>query len=206
MSERTTLRLPVKLGKAIDRDFKQMGLPSKNEWLINACEHYLGCKKADATAKMKLIVLQWSAPCKRCGNEVKAGNWALYGRSATGGIVICMDCYVERIGDKALIAKYLKLREWEQISKALKAQCEMYAQRLEGYQLTDNIKELHKQTSDIHAKIMDFIKKVGTAEEAKALEDVVRMARKQLETIGNIQDFIEKLWKRKKRKVVKYEV
>lgn len=203
MSERTTLRLSEKLNKAIDTDFKQMGLASKNDYIIKALEHFLACKRADLSAKMRLIVLQWTANCKRCGDEVKAGNWALYGRTATGGIVICMDCYVERIGDKALVAKYLKLREYKQILKALIGECEKHAQKLEDFQLFDRLKDMEEKIGNMEKWVMDYLrKKLGTAEESQVLEELVR-ATKEVNTIcADIRDLYAKLLKSKKSKVM----
>lgn len=196
----------MKLSKAIDRDFKLLGFPSKSDWIVKACEHFLISKKADATAKMRLIVLQWTAQCKRCGNEVKAGNWALYGRTPTGGIVICMDCYVERIGDKALVAKYLKVREWQQILKALKSQCEHYAQKLEDFQLFNRLKGMEDKILNMEKWVMDYLKKqLGTAEEGQVLEEMVRATKEVKAMCADVRDLYAKLLKRKKKKVV-YEV
>jgi len=144
MTERVTVRLNRKLRKACEQDGKQRELSSFNEYVVRALEHYLTCSKLELSAQMRLIVLKYDGKCLRCGNEVKAGNWALYGR---GVGVVCMDCYIERIGDKALVAKYLKIREFKQVEKALKSECERLAQDLEDYRLIARMKELETKNN-----------------------------------------------------------
>lgn len=199
MVKTKTPRISDKLADNIEKDAKQRGLP-ENEWMTKAFEHFLICKKTDDTAPMKLIVLRYPANCLRCKGKISAGEWALYGR---GVGAVCIDCYVERIGDKALIAKYLKLREWKQILKAVKAECEKFAQRLEGYQLTDKVRILETQFNDLNAETIKYLKeKIGTAEESKALENVVRATEKLKQTINEVRAFFEKLLKQRKREKI----
>jgi len=196
MAERINVRLNPKLKKACEQDAKQKDVPSFNEYVVKALEHYLTCSRLELSAQMRLIVLKYDGKCLRCKAEVKAGNWALYGR---GVGVVCMDCYIERIGDKALVAKYLKLREWKQISKALKGECERYAQDLEDFRLFDKLKGMDETVENLNKAVMEYLaEKIGTAEEAKALEDVLRELKELRALTATIRELYKKLSKRKK--------
>jgi len=196
MSERVTVRLNPKLRKACEQDAKQKEVSSFNEYVERALEHYLTCSKLELSAQMRLIVLKYDGKCLRCGKEVKAGNWALYGR---GVGVVCMDCYIERIGDKALVAKYLKLREWKQISKALKSECERLAQDLEDFRLFERLKGMDEIVEKLNKAVMEYLsEKIGTAEEARALEEIIRQLEDLRTLTATIRELYKKLSKRKK--------
>jgi DNA-directed RNA polymerase subunit RPC12/RpoP len=196
MSERVTVRLNANLRKACEQDAKQKDVSSFNEYVVMALEHYLTCSKLELSAQMRLIVLKYDGKCLRCGKEVKAGNWALYGR---GVGIVCMDCYVERIGDKPLVAKYLKLREWKQILKALKGECERYAQELEDFRLFERLKGMDETVEKLNKAIMEYLRqKIGTAEEAQALEEITRQLKDLRALTATIRELYKKLSKRKK--------
>lgn len=190
-------RINPKLKRAIEQDCKQRGMSSLNEYFVRALEHFLTCSKLELSAQMRLIVLKYDGKCLRCGNEVKAGNWALYGR---GVGVVCMDCYIERIGDKALVAKYLKIREWKQVSKALKAECERLAQDLEDYRLIARMKELETKNKEVNKSIMQYLtEKIGTPDEQQGWEEIVRKRQEEDRLVNGIRELYEKLKIRKKR-------
>lgn len=196
MSERVNLRLNSKLKKVCEQDAKQKDVPSFNEYVVRALEHFLTCSKLELSAQMRLIVLKYDGKCLKCGNVVKAGNWALYGR---GVGVVCMDCYIERIGDKALVAKYLKVREWKQILKALQSECERYAQDLEDFKLFERLKGMDETVEKLNKAVMLYLsEKIGTSKEQEALEDVVRQLKELRALTDTIRELYKKLSKRKK--------
>jgi len=196
MAERVTVRLNPKLRKACEQDAQQKEVSSFNEYVERALEHFLTCSKLELSAQMRLIVLKYDGKCLRCGAEVKAGNWALYGR---GVGVVCMDCYIERIGDKALVAKYLKIREWKQISKALQSECERLAQELEDFRLFERLKGIDETIVQLNKAVMLYLsEKIGTPEEQEALEEIIRQLKDLRTVTASIRELYKKLSKRKK--------
>lgn len=203
MVRQKKFRLPDKLASQLERDVKEKGFASENDWGIEAIRHFLSCKKLDTTGAMKLIVLKYPAKCLKCTSPIDAGEWALWGR---GIGAVCMDCYVQRIGDKALVAKYLKMREYKQIINALKLEADRLSVKVETYSLGDKIEELNKASSDVHLEVMRYFReKIGTPDEKKSLEEVVRSCQKQFDVLRNIELFLErslrvKKWKKKTKK------
>ena len=196
MSDKASIRFGVQLKKAMERDMQHQGILTLSEYVVKACEHYLTCKKAVPTAQMRLIVLKYDGKCLRCNKTVKAGNWALWARDVG---VICMDCYVERIGDKALVAKYLKVREWKQVSKALQSECERLAQDLEDFRLFERLKGMDEKIDKMDKALMQYLReKLGTAEEQQAMEEVKRELKELRGLTATIRDLYKKLSKRKK--------
>ena len=188
------------LAQSMLRSYVQIAkreLPSLNEYVIQALEHFLTCSKLEPSERMRLIVLKYDGKCLRCKHVVKAGNWALYGR---GVGIVCMDCYVERIGDKALVAKYLKLREWQQISKALKSECERYAQELEDFRLFDKLKGMDEKVDTLSKAMMQYLsEKLGSPDEQQALEDIIRELKELRALTTTIRERYKKLAERKKQ-------
>lgn len=199
MTETKTFRLPKRLVDAMERDFKQQGMDSMNKWAVSAFEHFLVCKDGMSASQMRLIVLQYDATCKRCGVHIPAGNWALYGRGAGA---ICMDCYVERIGDKALVAKYLKMREYRQIIKALSVEAERLASKVELGKIAEYIEEMKEKSTVIYVKLMDYFRALGNPDEKQELEELLRVTKEQDKTIELVNNFFERHLKKKKARVV----
>lgn len=196
MTVRKNFRFSKKLVDAVEKDLKQQGMDSMNQYVEKALEHFLLCKDGMSMGQMRLIVLQYDAVCKRCDTLIHAGNWAFYGR---GIGAICMDCYIERIGDKALVAKYLKMREYKQIIKALSAEAERLAVKVETGQVAEHIEEMKEKTTLIHAKLMDYFKALGMPEEKQQLEELMRLTKEQEKTLETVRNFIERKVKSKSR-------
>lgn len=129
MSEkRTTLRLPDKLNKAIEKDYKNQGFPSLNEYIIQALEHFLSCKKASKTKGAEEIRCPIDTTCADCKKRIKFGETVFY-HPTTGAL--CLECGVKRgMTDKARVRKLLALYELKQDKKALKQEIESGIEKL----------------------------------------------------------------------------
>jgi len=189
MSSSKTFRLNKKLLDAIDRDMAQHDLKDLTAYVSKALEHFLICKDGMKFSDMRLIVLRYPAECKRCQKHIDAGDWALYGR---GFGAICMDCYVERIGDRALVAKFLKMREYKRIVKALKAEAERLAIKVETGQVVEHIEKINERTAVIHSKLMEFFRALGNIDEKEKLDDLHRLVEEQKKTLETVKNFIER--------------
>lgn len=200
MSERFGFRMTKELKDAIEKDAKQGSFPSMNEWLTEAAKHFLECKKAYQASSMRLIVLKYSGYClnPKCKRKVEVGEWAYYGR---GVGIICLDCFIERLGDKAVIAKYMKMRELRHMIKVFQAELGRLADKLDIYATADKLDELHKQATELKNLCFRYLKEcVGRPEEQKALEEVIRATQKELEMLHNMEEFFAKRLKRKIKK------
>lgn len=197
-------RLPEKLADHIEKDAKEQKL-SENDWGIQAFEHFLSCSKLDTSGPMKMIVLSYKDKCMKCGRDVDKAEWALW---AKGKGVVCMDCYISRIGDKALVAKFLKNRELTRTKKALETECDRLATKLETLRLGDKVEELHTLSAEVHKKIEQYFQaKVGTPEEKDALEEILQTSRRQFQVQRDIETFIEstlkvKKWTKKAKEII----
>lgn len=201
MVEEIKGRISKKLKKAIEQDAKQKGIDSLNEYYTKALEHFLTCNKFEPSMKLREWLLNYDDTCRKCKRTVKAGEWALWGKDAMGNsIVICMDCYITRVGDKATVAKFMKIREWNYTLKALKKECERYAQEHENNQLRHKREELEIKNAEVNKLILQYITaKVGTSEEQRAWEEIIRKHKEEDELMNNIKEFLQKLKARRKK-------
>lgn len=200
MSERYGFRMTKELKDAIEKDAKQGSFPSMNEWLTEAAKHFLECKKAYQTSSMRLIVLKYSGYClnPKCKRKVDVGEWAYYGR---GVGIICLDCFIERLGDKTVIAKYMKMRELKHSIKVFQAELDNLADKLDIYATADKLDQLHKEAVELKKFCMRYLKEaIGRPEEQKALEDVIRATNDMVAILRAMEEFFEKRLKRKIKK------
>jgi len=190
-------RLPENLVKDILDDFSQRGFDSENTYAIEAFEHFLKCRKVELSQSMKLIVTKYKGHCLKCKDEIPVASWALYGR---GIGLICLDCYVERIGDKTLVAKYLKNRELKKVSKALQVECDRLAnvidehkQKINIYKVGEKHQELEEYQNTTMQLLNDFLKnKIGTDKEAEAFEEIKRRNQQVEQYLRDIEALIQK--------------
>jgi hypothetical protein len=207
MTKEKKLRIDDKLAEKLETDAKQKNI-SENEWLTQATQHYLECKKADESGNMKLIVLRYDGHCLKCGEKVEHGNWALYGR---GVGIICMDCYVGKIGDRALIAKYLKMREYEKIKKALQNEVERLADKVEVFQAGEKLQALSEQWEKLTKLVQDYLTTgLGRPEEKELFEEIIREKVITEALIRDVEDFIKRYvqtrkWTKKTQKTESYQ-
>jgi ribosomal protein S17E len=189
MTEKTTLRLPDNLKKALFEDRTQKGL-SENEYMTRALEHFLKCEKPEESQTMKMIVTRYAGHCIKCSNEIPSGSWALYGK---GVGLICLDCYIQRIGDKSLVAKYLKNRELTQITRALQNEADKLAEKVEVYQAGDKLAQLTEQQEKLNKLVEEYLTtKIGTEQEKEALEEIIRESEKTKQLIRDIEGFVKR--------------
>src|SRR4030042_641296 len=149
------MRISEQLAQAIENDTKHKGFASENEWLIKASQHLRDCTKSDEQAAMKLIILRYATSCIKCHKPIPEGQWALYGR---GIGAVCMDCYIERVGDKATVAKFLKMRELSHTVKALKSEAERLADNTEVLVFAGKLDDFLKKAQQVRDLAMQYMK------------------------------------------------
>jgi hypothetical protein len=197
MTARKEIRISDPLIPKIELDIKQRGIASENDWYIAAIEHFLSCKKLEHAEGMKLLVLRYPAVCLKCNKPIEAGQWGLYGR---GVGVICIDCYIEKLGDKAVIAKHMKMRELTQINKALTAENERLADRLEILTYADKLTQLHEMTKEQRDLIFQYIKEpFPTDTEKQRFEEIMQHAEKQDALVRDLEQQLQKHMRYKKK-------
>jgi hypothetical protein len=112
-----------------------------------------------------------------------------------------LDCYTARLGDKTLVTKFLKMREYETIIKALKAEADKLADKVELYGLADKWQALLEADQKLRTLIRDYLtKEVGSDRERRVLEDVESQEQKVQELANQVQTYLEKQALRKKAK------
>ena len=191
-------RISDTLAASIEKDTKEQGLASENEWMINAFEHFLTCKKTEQIAGMKLMVLKYDGHCIKGDHEVKAGDWAYYGR---GVGVICLDCAISQgLGDKTLVTKYLKLREYQRLVKALKNEADRLADKVEGLTVADRFENIEKMNADLHKLVMGYLKgEFANDKERNILEEIEKLSAKLSEALNEFEQFMERVLQIKRR-------
>jgi hypothetical protein len=176
--------------KSIDDDQKQRGLKDRTEYLKSAILHFQRCKETESNQAMRMIVTKFDGHCLKCNEKVPAGSWALYGK---GVGLYCLDCYVQKMGDKTLVAKYLKNRELDQVSNALRKEADALAEKIEAYRGIDRQEALTTQQEKISTMVQDYLThNIVTPQEKEALENIIRETEQGKRLHRDIEDFIRK--------------
>lgn len=184
------------LNDSMEADLKQRGFKDKTTYVLEALKHFQKCKEKEASQSMKPIVTKYPGKCLKCGDDIEPNSWALYGK---GVGLVCMDCFVMKLGDKTLIVKYLKNRELERVANALKEECEKLAGRVEELQVLSKLEDLKNQQEEAIRKVLDFLThKLGTAEENKALEEFARQLEDGRRIIRDMDDFVRNFVRNRK--------
>jgi hypothetical protein len=189
-------RIPQKLLDDVQKDATERGFDNTSAYVIQAVKHFLVCKENEAMNAMKPIFTKYAGKCLLTGHEVPANTWVMYGK---GVGIVCMDHFIERFGDKALVAKYLKNRELERIHDALTKECSRVAGDVERFRVLDKMVDLQNQQEETVRLIKDFLThNVGTDEERKALEDVLRNITDGKKIMYDMDQFIKTLIRSRK--------
>lgn len=188
-------RLSTRILSLMAEDIKLKGAKSETEYVEKALEHYLKCKSEDVGQDFRLLLLRWDAKClKHDGEIIKAGNWAFYGR---GVGAICLDAMLERLGDRGLVAKFLKSRELKLTIQALQKEADRLADKVEAGQLAERLTELVSKVSTQDKLLAEYLKSnLPTTEEKAKLEDIMRQAQTIEELVEWIKQFLQRAKKR----------
>jgi len=190
------LRIDTELKDAIEKDSVQKNVASTNQYIIDALQHFLDCKKGEPSQAMHLLITKYTGVCIKCRHEVEKGSWALYGK---GVGIICLDCYISKLGDKALLAKFLKNRELDRIRKVLQDQTDRLAQKVEAYQGIEKLDLLVQQQDKVTKLVQEYLTaKLGSAEEKQCLEEIIRQTQVTSSLIRDMEEFIQKYLKNRK--------
>jgi len=199
-----TFRLEENLVNRLKDEANKKGI-SLTDLLTQALNHFLNCDKIEQSPSMKMILLRYPTQCLKCGNKISPYSWALYGR---GVGAICLDCYVQRLGDKTLVAKYLKVKELNRLIKALKSEADRLSDELETLTINDKIKQLEEQSKEVHQLALSYLKDIGSflnKDERRILEELAKLTENEMEILRNIDLFLtSKIGIKTKKKVKQY--
>lgn len=187
------VRIPLEIDKAlsdsIDADVKQRSFPDRSSYIREALKHFQLCKENEASQAMKQIITKFPGKCLKCGHEIPVNSWAMYGK---GVGLVCLDCVVLKLGDKTLVAKYLKNRELERVWKALKEDCDRLAGQVEQLQILNKAEDLKNQQEEAIKMIRSFLTTtMGTDQEREALDEFLRQLSDGNRIIRDLDNFIK---------------
>jgi hypothetical protein len=115
---------------------------SATQWIDKAIDHSFICKKTiHEIPTLRPIITKYPAKCHKCPSEIPVGSPAYWAK----GVIICMDCFVQSLGDKALASKYLKMRELNKTMRALKQQADHYADMINEIRYEVRFAEIMKK-------------------------------------------------------------
>lgn len=196
MTVRKQYVLDDDLAKRIEEDAKQQNFESETAYVVTAIEHFLKCKKAEVSQAMHLIVTQYDGSCLKCGHKVERGSFVWYGK---GVGLVCLDCWIEKLGDKAVVAKYLKMRELKITIVALTKEADRLAEKVEAFKAVDKLEALYEKIDRIIELERKFLtEKIGTPEEKQVWDELVRMKLEGKEALRDVREFLRQFVERKK--------
>ena len=201
-------RLPEKLLKACEDDLKQRGVKDFTQYTREALEHFLKCHDAEPSQAMKLIILKFDGKCLKCGGKVTSGSYALWSR---GVGVVCLDCHIQRVGDKTSVAKYLRNRELDKVANALKRECDLLAEKVEVFRTVDKLEGLIEGRKRSEELIDKYLKSgLATPEEEELLMKFKEQGLEIAKLGEEVRRFIERYlktskWKKRKEEQEEYQ-
>ncbi|MDH5481579.1 MAG: hypothetical protein OEY22_01675 [Candidatus Bathyarchaeota archaeon] len=183
-------RIPEKVDKDIERDLKEQGLPSENEYVIKALEHYLKCKQTEVIQSMKLIVFRYPAPCLDCKREIKTGEWGYWGR---GIGAICIDCSVKRYGTKAQAKLVIMVKTLQWQKQALTTEIDELAERYRKLNFYEILERMHLGSEDLQKLVSEYLKTnfQKPEQETKILEELALLIEKMSSTLNDAHKFMK---------------
>jgi len=189
MLKNLNLKLEEELINKIKTEANIRGL-SQKDLIVKALEHFFVCKKSEETPTLKLIITKYPGYCSKCGRKIDVGEYALYGRTKNGSILICDNCMPIE-SDKKLLTKHLKIREMNQLIKALKKEIEKYTEKLEDIRILNKYDKLYEDAIKHHKMLMDYLRGWHPQEEEKQLiENMINTQRELMRTIRDIDAFL----------------
>jgi hypothetical protein len=192
-----SLRIEEDLVRRIGEDAKQQNIPSDNEYILNAIEHYLKCKRAESSQAMHLIVTKYDGVCLKCGNKIEKGSWALYGKDVG---LICLDDWIQKLGDKAIVAKYLKMRDLKITINALTKEADRLAEKVEAFKAVEKLEALYQRQDKMTELATKYLmeRNLSTPEEKELFDSMVREKLLAEQALTDVQEFIKQFVERKK--------
>jgi hypothetical protein len=148
---------------------------------------------------MKQIILQYPAKCrfKGCNRTLEAGEWALWGKDIGA---ICVDHLVEKLGDRALVAKYLKVREMRVTLKALQNEADRLAGKVETFAVMDKIEQMSTKNVELYKLAIDYMKQPFLKpEEQEAMKELTEAVKREDAVIEDIERYLERMLNIKKK-------
>lgn len=196
------LRLPNNLFERL----RDLSPTSINQFIIDAINHYLNCKakekKEADESSLRLIVTKFQGRCTKCGGLIPLASLAYYGKSEGRTILICMDCMVESKSDKALAARYVKMRELDKVIKALKREADNLSDKISELQTLKMIDDFLSRYIEIMNLLKEYILHCGGNEREK-LEEIIAKLEDADKIKREAQAKIESLFKIRRGKNVK---
>jgi len=191
------IRISSTFRQRLEDDQKKRGFRSIQEYGEQALNYFVAHEDrpektyTDAGEAMRLIVTMYDGKCFKCGRFIEKGSWALYGREIG---LMCMDDYIQKIGDKTIMAKFLKNRELDQINRALKTENERLAQQVTSYQGIDKISGLITQEEKLNKLVLSYFSEgIGQPQEKEVFEEILRENEQSKRLIKDVEEYIQKV-------------
>jgi len=189
--KRYTVRINDDVDNKINEKIKNNGI-SMTDYIKMALEHSLVCEKGekDDIPALRPIISKYRGKCSKqnCGKIIEIGEPCYWAK----GIIICMDCMIQKgLGDKTLIAKYLKTRELNRTLKALQNECDRLANQIENLTISDRLENFIKQVENMHKLIFDYMREIRPQEkERELLEQIRQNSDKEVQLIRDLETFL----------------
>lgn len=127
----------------------------------------------------------------------------MYGK---GVGAVCVDCFIEKLGDKAIVKKVMRLKELKWTIKALEKQLDQKTDELKKLNFLEIIVDMRTGYGEIRKLIMEYMKTgfEKPEEERKTLDELERLIEKMWGIIEEARLFLmgpaPEIKKKKKKK------
>lgn len=152
-------------------------------------------------SKPVLIITKFSGKCIKCGKEIGQGTSALW---VKGLGLICLECSIPH--DKALLKKYIKIKELELIKKQLSEEVESKYNELMSIEITTQVFNITKDVEKMLIKLKDSINQTLMSNALEDLKKTINQTIEYLERIDvklNDLQLISKILMKKFKPIVK---
>jgi len=206
VTKKISIRFDDSLFKKIEAEVQRTGKSISEVIHLLVEQGFKYSDKAEDFPEMRLILLKYHAKCLKCGCDLPPQTWAMYGK---GVGAVCIDCFIEKLGDKAMVKKIMRLKELKWSIKALERQVELKSNELRKLEFLEIINDMWKGYGEIHKLVLEYLKTGFNKpdKETKALDELERLIEKQWAIIEEARLFLMgpmPVIKKKKKKKVPY--
>lgn len=176
------------VNEAAKRNMKQ------KEFVIQAIQEFVNPRpeKEVLGPGLKAIITKYPGQCSKCGDPIPIGSQAWYGKRQKGSrpILICLNCMVKGMGDRALAKRYLKTRELQITIKGLKKIADELCESLFDpglFEKSENFQRVVSEAVEHYAKYL----KAAPGEEQVHLTRFLDLLRNAERISKGLDDFLE---------------
>jgi len=141
---------------------------------------------------LREIVTKYKGECSKCRDPIPVGSKAWYGQNQKGArpILVCLNCMVLGMSDRALAKKYLKAKELQAIIRGLRKEADELCKKLFDPNFLKRNEEYQRTLNEAISRYEGYLKASTPAEEREILEKLLAALKNGSRIEKGVDDFL----------------